>query len=315
MDPQHIGKRLAVLLGSIGVAAAVIGAASFALFTSAAAQSQANFAAGTVTLENTGAITCTIPSNLEPGDSTTGYPNGLGAQNYPPCMYSVQYKGSLPAWVALDTSISSTAGTDSAACGGTCSPLYNPPNNNSLNVLLCGAQPPSTGATVFWEETVCTDSGAPTGYGIGADQTLTYPAAYSYTVPNPVRDVCTGQSGQPSSCASSGGTGAVTNNWTYDLTLDFFLPLMAGNQYQGGSATVTMTMHAVQASNNALKTCTFSTISDPYGSGQPFWYLGKEYHNQGLNYPEPDQPLNGWGQSPSTGTCPSGLQPFFHPYT
>jgi len=314
VNARHIAKRLALILGSMGVLTAVIGASSFALFTSAATAQSDTFAAGTVTLENTGTMTCTI-ANLEPGDSTIQYPNSLGAQNDPPCIYAVQYRGTLPAWVALNATIASTAGTDAAACGGHCSPLYNPPDENGLNVLLCGAQPPSNLRTkdlLAWAETVCTDSGAPTGFGIGDNQTLTYSAAYSYSS-GETRDVCTGRSGQPAACAAD-ETSAVTNDWRYDLTLDFFLPLTAGNRYQGGTATVTLSLHAVQASNNPLQSCATSTINDPNAGGATHTYLGTVYPNIALNYASPSQPKNGWGQDSGAGSCPT-LSPFFHPYT
>jgi hypothetical protein len=47
-------------------------------------------------------------------------------------------------------------------------------------------------------------------------------------------------------------TSQATTSSTVNLTLDYALPAGAGNTYQGGSVTVTLTIHAVQAGNNAL---------------------------------------------------------------
>jgi hypothetical protein len=47
-------------------------------------------------------------------------------------------------------------------------------------------------------------------------------------------------------------TTAATQNTAVSFTLDYAVPSASGNTYQGGSATVTLTFHAVQSGNNAL---------------------------------------------------------------
>jgi predicted ribosomally synthesized peptide with SipW-like signal peptide len=47
-------------------------------------------------------------------------------------------------------------------------------------------------------------------------------------------------------------TTAATTGTAVNFSLDYLLPSSAGNSYQGGSATVTLTFHAVQSGNNAL---------------------------------------------------------------
>lgn len=316
-------RRLVLAVAALGASSAVVGAASFALFTSTATQETDTFAAGTVIIGTTG-FTCTIPP-LEAGDSTQGYPDTLGAQNYPPCVYQVQYTGSLPAWVALDTSVSSAAGTNEVACAGgqyystsatssSCQPLYNGTDASSLNVVVCGSQPSALGGLPPAD--ACIDSGSPVGFGVGDNQTLTYPNSYAYRIPS-AQDVCTGQSSQPAACGPN-ETGAVVNGWTYDFVVDFFLPLTAGNAYQGGSATVNLQVHAIQASNNALVSCPQSVVRDPNNGGTTPPYLGKTYARAFFFYPQPDQPSSGWNQAPGTGLCPTGstaIQPFYHPYS
>jgi hypothetical protein len=46
-------------------------------------------------------------------------------------------------------------------------------------------------------------------------------------------------------------TPAATNT-AVSFTLDYAVPIATGNSYQGGSASVTLTFHAVQSGNNAL---------------------------------------------------------------
>jgi len=312
---MRIMGRLVLVAAGLAGAAAMVGAASLALFTSAATSGTDVLTSGTVTLQSRSALNCVIPTNLEPGDSTAGYPNGLGSEDVPPCVYAVVYHGSLPAWVALDASVQTQPGSNPAACGTTCAPLVAPSDPSSLNLLACGDQPPADlagAALIAWAEQLCGELVPdPTAFGLGVDQTLTYPAAYDS--PQKVYDVCTGLSSQPSACTSA-EQGAVTDGWRYVVVVDFFLPATASNIYQGGGATVHLSLHAVQASDNPLLPCPTSTVNDPYGGGQQFSYLGRPYNNQPLNYPQPDQPENGWGNAPAAGTCPV-LVPFFHPYT
>jgi predicted ribosomally synthesized peptide with SipW-like signal peptide len=59
------------------------------------------------------------------------------------------------------------------------------------------------------------------------------------------------------------------------VTLHGSLPLAAGNEYQGGSATVTLTIHAVQSKNNptagSLTPCTqYAVCTAATPTGQPF---------------------------------------------
>lgn len=315
-------RRLILAAAALGASTAVVGAASFAIFSSAATPQTDSFAAGTVAIGNNG-FTCSIPP-LEAGDSTDGYPDGLGAQNYSPCVYQVQYSGSLPGWVALDTSVSSTTGSDETACAGgeyysasatasSCQPLYNGQHPNSLNVAVCGTQPSALGGLPVSD--ACRDGGSPVGFGVGANQTLTYPDSYAYDIPS-AQDVCTGQPGEPAACGPN-ETGAVVSGWTYDFVVEFFLPLTAGNAYQGGSATVHLQVHAVQASNNPLLPCPQSEVQDPNSGGSTPPYLGKTYGRVAFHYPEPNQPTNGWG-TVAGSACPAGsaaIAPFYHPYS
>ena len=63
-------------------------------------------------------------------------------------------------------------------------------------------------------------------------------------------------------------TTAATTGTAVSFSLDYALPIASGNTYQGGSATVTLTFHAVQSGNNPLPaTCTTAGAQCLPGSG------------------------------------------------
>jgi predicted ribosomally synthesized peptide with SipW-like signal peptide len=64
---------------------------------------------------------------------------------------------------------------------------------------------------------------------------------------NTVTDLVNG-----SGCNDGNSDGSVNDGWTDTFTLDYYLPLGASNQYQGGTAEVELQVVAVQASNNEL---------------------------------------------------------------
>jgi hypothetical protein len=47
-------------------------------------------------------------------------------------------------------------------------------------------------------------------------------------------------------------TSPASNGTAVNFSLDYLLPATAGNSFQGGSTTVTLTFHAVQSGNNTL---------------------------------------------------------------
>jgi hypothetical protein len=63
-------------------------------------------------------------------------------------------------------------------------------------------------------------------------------------------------------------TTAAATGTSVGFTLDYALPIASGNIYQGGSATVTLTFHAVLAGTNSLPgTCTSAGQQCPAGDG------------------------------------------------
>jgi|SRR5579872_515030 len=134
-----------------------------------------------------------------------------------PCTFQATYSGSLAAYLALDVVVEAQAGT-----GGT--KLYNPGGSNGLTVSIADNQSSAVTYTVPTSSTTC-PGGAPGG-------------STCYELDNELV-----------------GTGSLTNGFTVTFTTTTSLPSAAGNGYQGGSAQVVLTAHAVQAKNNTL-TCT-----------------------------------------------------------
>lgn len=169
-----IAKRLSMSLLAVGLISLVVSAATFALFSATTTNTNNTFTAGTVTL-GTPSTTLVNVTNIAPGDSGSG-------------TYSVEYTGSLDAWLGLDTALSG----DLTSCDGgghfvvNISDGVNSYGANAMNQVI-GAAPVATGA--------------------------------------------------------------ITN-----LTVNWALALAAGNDCQADSATLSMTVHAVQSRNNTNAT-------------------------------------------------------------
>jgi hypothetical protein len=296
---KFLRKRSTIVLASIGAAGAIAAlatAASFALFYDPPAPVNQTFAAGTVTLGtpfsytcNTGTNTLTTPpagstpgtidanTAVAPGFSTDGYPEGnagktVGDQSGTTCTFGITYTGNMPAFLATDVTVTSTAGSESSAtCDGTCLPLYSPTTSTDTSDLE------------VWT-TYKVPSGNIYALGIGGDQTISEPGATDV-------DTTFG-----STCVSGGDDCPVNKGYTVLYRIYVSFPLgssSADNPYQGSSATVTLNVHGVQAYDNALKSCAADTIVDPEQNGVPWTYTA------------PDQPKVGWGGGFNSGTYPS----------
>ena len=227
-----VGKKLALGLAAAGVTAAVVSIASFALFTSAAASSKATFTAGTVilTTDSPAALNCGVDASiLEAGDSGS-------------CTYDVAYSGSLDAWVGLKVSATSSGITAYTPTGSATSlggeALLNDAaasdDTNGLVVSLSG----TTGSLTqdFGMPTItCTAQTANAGETCSGANTT--PQLWKGTVDTTTNDA---------------PTGSWNNAETGTVTVNYSLPLAAGNAYQGSTATITLQAMAVQASNNGL---------------------------------------------------------------
>lgn len=332
-------RRLWIVLGAvgaIGAIAAIATAASLALFYDPTSPAYATFATGTVSLTSPSSQSCTSTDNygnLAPGYSTAGdVPSGqLGGPDVivgKACTLSFDYTGSLDAYLGLDVSVTSSAGTDTVDCNGgsttasqSCAPLYNP----SVSASTTGAA--ATNVDDGIQVNVIgngPNGGALQEFGIGNDQTVVEHGSttgldrgYSETgsdCPSNTDD-----------CPFAGGS-----NYTETYNVYVYWPLDTAstsgddqNRYQGSSATIELTEHSVQAADNPLISC--GHIQDDQTA-----------FSSNSQYLDANQPTSGWGAgfnagnlNPSVGGCPSfdsnaygtdwssttpypGLQTFYH---
>jgi hypothetical protein len=138
----------------------------------------------------------------------------IGGKADTTCTYNVKYTGSASAWLAVDVAVSN---------GSTS--LYDS-TATGLQLYLKDASP----ATYL-------TSTAPT-----AGTTFKNQAGTATTLP----------AGSTADLLVS--TTAAATNTAVSFSLDYALPIASGNTYQSGSATVTLTFHAVQSVNNPLPT-------------------------------------------------------------
>ena len=134
--------------------------------------------------------------------------------------YRIQYTGNLSAWVGLDVGLVSTAARAGAPGSGTGTQALVNDGPNSLQLTI-------------------RDS-ASAAYTLGTIA----------CVPG-----TSGASPTKTSCRSSApdqvvGGQPVGSGWSDTFTVTYSFPLGAGNDYQGSTASLTLTAHAVQAANN-----------------------------------------------------------------
>ena len=216
--------RIAAIAALIAGAAALVGGVVHAVLTATGSGSGfASTASLALTVNTPATFACTLP-DIKPGDlpSPTSLPHT--------CQMSVQYSGSIQAFVSLTVQIQSQAGT-----GGT--PLYDGTNSTGLTLSI------SDGHNTF---VVPTNPGSTGG---------SCPAGFTcWTASN---DLAATYSGSTPSLAFSNGN---TATWTVTPVLQ----TTVGSAYMGGTALVLITAQAVQAPANALPSgCTTSTIGRP----------------------------------------------------
>jgi|GEM_PF-1715739 len=221
-------KRLLVVGGavtSVGAAAALIAGATFGFFSSSGTAGGTNtFTAGTVSV-GLGAgtqVTCTV-GPMSPGDTQS---SGVG--NDGACEYDIAYTGNVNAFLGLDLVITGTDGTPVVAYGQTTVPtaahgLYDATSTGLQVTISDGTNTYMSGTT--YNTQVITPTPATLSIDSGGE------AAIAKLLMN---------------------TAAVNTGDTRHLTVNYTLPTGAGNAYNGAVSTIQLTVHAVQADNNAL---------------------------------------------------------------
>ena len=208
-------RRLALAVLAAGSAAALVSVASLALFRSSAQPQTDTFTSGTVNLGTAAPTDACAIRAVVPGESGT-------------CQYTVEYRGSVPAWVGLDVQESSVAAV-----------TYTPPGGATAtggSVLLGGRSGLAITLADRWGNALTAPTCLPAA---------TTPASCGAALDDELlRDAATAAAGAPA--------GAWTNGTRDTVTVDWSLPLGTSDAVQGASARITLTAHAVQAADNPL---------------------------------------------------------------
>lgn len=206
-----------VALATVASVASLAIGATLALFSASESSSTNSFAAGTVTVGlGAASTTCNIVE-LMPGDSSTQYTSG-------PTVNSVQVNGS-------QTKLRCT---------------YNVKYTGSADAYLAVDVALANGATSLF-------TGTSSGLQVVLkDASRTYIDNTSYTTLGGTS--ATLVAGTPVTNLLINDTPASTNTLV-SFTIDYSLPIGAPNSLQGGSSSVVLTFHAVQAANQSLGTC------------------------------------------------------------
>jgi hypothetical protein len=221
---RRVTRRLltaASLVATFAAVASMVTGLTFALESATSPTQTSRFSVATVTVGlGTGtAVQCTI-ANLAPGDASSSYPSGPGVanQSFAQCRYFVKYTGTAAAYLALDVAVANSG-----------TPLYNG-SATGLQLLV-----QDTNGTTYV-------GGAP---GEGGT---------SYTAEGGPSFATTLSSGATASdllVSTSSQTGSPTA-FTDEFTIDYWMAIPSANTNIGGTTTVTLTFHAVQAGNGAL---------------------------------------------------------------
>ena len=152
------------------------------------------------------------------------------------CQITVTYTGTATAWEAIDVFIATNRGNQVPAEN-----LYNPANANGDNPPIFGISSStptiSSYALPTSAQTMSCPSVGPNGQNYSA-----YNACYQ------VRNVLV-------------STTAITNGTATIFTISGTITANNGTNYQGGTAVVVITPHAVQSSNNGTTSgCTSGTV-------------------------------------------------------
>jgi hypothetical protein len=207
-------KRLAIIVGSVATVGAAATLAGGVTFGlfSASGASGANTFTGGTVSIGTNTPISVVCTLAGMVPGDSSAGAPVGSKADTACTYNMKYTGTATAWLAVDVAVS-----------------------NGTPVLYDGT---ATGLQLYLKD------GTPTTY-----LTSTAPTAGT---------TFTAQGGTATSLPT--GTTAnllvstipATTGTAVSFTLNYAVPIATGNAYQGGSATVTLTFHAVQAGNNPL---------------------------------------------------------------
>ena len=207
-------KRLAIIVGSVATAAAAATLAGGVTFGlfSASGSGGANTFTGGTVTVAAGTPTSVVCTITNMVPGDSSTGAPIGAKTNAPCTYNMKYTGSATAWLGVDVAITNGS---TALYDGTATGLQLYLKDGTPTTYLTSTAP--TAGTTFTAQ-----GGTATSLPVGTTANL-------LVSPTPA------------------ATGAAVS-----FTLNYAVPIASGNTYQGGSATVTLTFHAVQAANNPV---------------------------------------------------------------
>jgi hypothetical protein len=215
-------RATSILTGTAALATLASGV-TYGIYTATTSAEQNAFTSGTVVVKpGTGTSVVCHVTNLAPGDASSGYPAGAGVANtgFTQCRYFVKYTGTVPAYLGLDVKVTNGGGAklyDGTATG--------------LQLLIKD----SAGNTYV---------GSAAGQG-GTKYTAQGGSPFTSTL-------ASGTTVADMLVSTSAKTGSPTA-FTDEFTVDYNLSSTSSNDANiGGTTTITLTFHAVQAGNNSL---------------------------------------------------------------
>lgn len=160
------GRRILALLalGAVGTLAALSISTSLALFGATAGQQTDSFAAGTVTLlscASDGSTACTPSVTSTAATIATPFQCKLDKSN-PTCEYTINYEGSLPAWIWLDVTVGSQSRSSVTVCDNKTSTYYQVDSSHQLVGTTPAPGWTSTSDTLPWTHTFVVSLGSGT---------------------------------------------------------------------------------------------------------------------------------------------------------
>ena len=210
------------LLAVVAIASTSVGV-TLALYSNRPTGETNTFVAGTVGLTNnvTGACLAST-ANMAPADTAS-------------CTMVTTYAGNLSGYMSVDVFIATKK--DTTAGGGSATNLYNPSDpTGDADITVAGTSPTVTYVVA---------GGSPTSFGTaitcpGAGTSLDGNSYTGYHLCYQLSNLIV------SATAFTNASGAVT------FTTGISLPSTQANTYQGSSAVVVLSAHAVQSRNNTL---------------------------------------------------------------
>ena len=246
--PQRGLRRASVIVALVAVSA-IAATVTVGILTAASPTQSSSFAAGAVAYGSTASSVCRVGAGsgasapaLLPGDASSGWTPSPGVDA--PCDLSVTYHGTTPAYLGVDVLIASRAGTPPASA----------PAGTVPATLFDGS---STGLQLRVTDTV--NGTAPYVDGV------TYRAQGASGPATPLAPVAcpAGYSGTVDTCYLVTDllvrATPFTDGQSDTVVVNYQLPATSTSGYQNSSASVVITVHAVQAGGNPLPASPSST--------------------------------------------------------